>query len=598
MPFRVAIVGDSAMWGQGLLREHTFAYLAAARIAASIGDEVEVIPGRSHTAPLRGEARSGAKIQAVPEISKPTHVPGEPHTVMFRPGDHTAFIATYPTLFHNDAERTNFLSGSDETPATRLYGEVPATFPTVSEAVHHLAGASVAAQLVILNGGINDVDFEGILDPDGPAIADIDAGIEEIFGDRLSDLLRAARNAFASAVIMVCGYFSPLSDQTDGSELKTFFEYYKDIPAWELTVNDAVQTVPVFNDLLNATGWFEDPDAAVERSIGRALAAAAHAHFWTLRTIATLPPEVLGPGIIYAHPAFGPDNAAFSGQRSFVHEGYRPPGQGRHSVGDEMLETRLGNIPRIQLLEDFQAIIDLILIQADHAQIVGLLRSVLTQADLPVPLRATAQQIIDGAHALPGGPLVQELARETKRIQNAIIASFLHPNEFGARRYADRIVAAFDEHQIFSVRSAIPPMAGSGEQAVSVRRVLRARGLDPTRGLRPLAPLAVIQSVAVELRGLRVAVPDGPVALPAVPVALTLGTSLSFEVLVPVGLTSLFRAFDAPDVPFANVTGISLEPGLVSFDEISVFVNGRDFFSAPSDRGRNTGNGVVFDLAI
>lgn len=67
---------------------------------------------------------------------------------------------------------------------------------------------------------------------------------------------------------------------------------------------------------------------------------------------------------------------------------------------------------------------------------------------------------------------------------------------------------------------------------------------------------------------------------------------------MPVGLTSLFRAFDAPDVPFANVTGISLEPGMVGFDEISVFVNGRDFFSAPSDHGRNTSNGVDFDLAI
>jgi hypothetical protein len=54
--------------------------------------------------------------------------------------------------------------------------------------------------------------------------------------------------------------------------------------------------------------------------------------------------------------------------------------------------------------------------------------------------------------------------------------------------------------------------------------------------------------------------PAGPAAaLPTVPAELTLGASLSFEVLVAVGLTGLFRAFDAPAALFASVTGISQE---------------------------------------
>jgi hypothetical protein len=97
---RFAAFGDSLMWGQGLRRADRFSNLTAIALARDDG------VGPAFTI---DNSRSGACIR--------------PHGF-----DRTDFPDTYLSLFVSPAERTAFIAGANESPATDLYGEIPATF--------------------------------------------------------------------------------------------------------------------------------------------------------------------------------------------------------------------------------------------------------------------------------------------------------------------------------------------------------------------------------------------------------------------------------------------------------------------------------------
>ena len=132
MVLKVAVIGDSAMWGQGLKLEHQYAHLAAGRIAADLNEDLEIMPG-SGEEPGRGYPRSGAKIRARVQRDDPVQVlmPGGSFAES-APGDRANFARTFRSLFETDEEMTSFLDGSDERPAARLFGEHPAAFPTTT----------------------------------------------------------------------------------------------------------------------------------------------------------------------------------------------------------------------------------------------------------------------------------------------------------------------------------------------------------------------------------------------------------------------------------------------------------------------------------
>src|SRR5947208_2321295 len=103
---RVAAFGDSMMWGQGLAETDKFKHLVTASI------------GRAHHLPARlvyDRSRSGAQVEE-------------------RAEQRSDFIDTFPYLFHSQAERLAFI-GRDESPAEKLYGEIPATFPIIQSQI-------------------------------------------------------------------------------------------------------------------------------------------------------------------------------------------------------------------------------------------------------------------------------------------------------------------------------------------------------------------------------------------------------------------------------------------------------------------------------
>ena len=156
MTTKVAVFGDSTMWGQGLLPEHQFARLALQRIVGP-NEAIEVLPGLGEE-PGRGFPRSGAKINAKVDDGNDVKIllPGGGLTSS-PPGDRANFARTFRSLFANDAQLRSFLAGaSGEGVAASLFGENPATFPTVTAQVVLAGGPHPDVDFVVVSGGAND----------------------------------------------------------------------------------------------------------------------------------------------------------------------------------------------------------------------------------------------------------------------------------------------------------------------------------------------------------------------------------------------------------------------------------------------------------
>jgi lysophospholipase L1-like esterase len=206
-PLGIAAFGDSLMWGQGLKRNETFAELIASSLGKLHKKRASVVINRS---------RSGAQI--MPRV---------------RARDETdqreQFLDRYPALFSSKPQRARFQSGEDEGPATKLYGEIPASFPTIRwqiKAVDDALGKKI--DVVLLSGGANDINFEDVISPmefPGEFIEQFDGLIRAIAHDDVLDLIQRARSKCPKAIIMVFGYWAPISYSSHKSGISDFFKH-------------------------------------------------------------------------------------------------------------------------------------------------------------------------------------------------------------------------------------------------------------------------------------------------------------------------------------------------------------------------------------
>lgn len=609
MSLRMAVLGDSAMWGQGLLPEHQFAQIAAKRLAGS-GNALDVLPGLGEE-PGRGHPRSGAKL--LPSVGSGPAVAVMLPTgalVQAPPGDRANFAQTFRTLF-SDQQMRDFLAGTNDRPAAGLFGEVPGTFPTVTGQLRAIGEDQKTddVQLVFLNGGINDVEFEEVLNPKGPSLDAVNRAIDRVFGaDSLGKVLAAARTVFPNAVILVPGYFPALSGKSNRDDLKDLFEFMAKKPEWKLVANDLIGQLPLLGDIFDALGITSDVPGLVNTAIYRTVLSAAYAHFRTRATIASLAADVAGPGIVYAHPAFLPEHAVFAGPQSLVHPGYRFPGHGGVSVADEMLETRTRRIPRYGLLGGYhglQAEITLLLLQMDQPQFGAPNTDLLTQhveslvaanPGLPTQILLAAKKDL----AVEGNlrALDSAVNSEVGRIETAVIASFLHPNPAGAQRYADHIVTAYNRHLSFRLTDAVGGMVAQGTP-LSVRAVLAARGINSRQGMRQLAGICFIESVAVQLIGLPPV--SGLLGYLPMEATVTLGTAVQLTMTFPRGASAAsaevtFAVDTGTEIRLAAVTELTVGNG-PEFQEIVLYLNGREFLRRKRSQATVSGQKVQFSLS-
>lgn len=91
-------------------------------------------------------------------------------------------------------------------------GEVPASYPTVMQQVDAVTDPADHVDLILLDGGFNDVGIGTVLDPKGP---DLQPLSKKYFYEDLKTLLDKVTKKFKKAKIIVTGYYQPVSHKSN-----------------------------------------------------------------------------------------------------------------------------------------------------------------------------------------------------------------------------------------------------------------------------------------------------------------------------------------------------------------------------------------------
>jgi hypothetical protein len=262
--FRIAVFGDSVAWGQGLTEPSKFTNLLADRMDRQFGGSIGVYA-------LDRLAHSGAVILPASGV----------------------LDAIPPT-----------------TPVGPI-GEVPASTPSVSAqvaawtATPALAAEAAQIDLVVLDGGANDVTIEAILDP-RPTASDsaLVSATRRACRGVMAGLLNTVRGTFAGASrIIVTGYYPIVSADTD---LDLLFGLVGGLGLLTGVITGGVPGVPVF-------GWGPLGSLLFRQWLVGHLTARSNLFASTANT--ALAETIAGTGdprITLAVPAFGPRNAIFA----------------------------------------------------------------------------------------------------------------------------------------------------------------------------------------------------------------------------------------------------------------------------------------------
>jgi lysophospholipase L1-like esterase len=173
-------------------------------------------------------------------------------------------------------------------PAAACAGEVPTSFPTILAQCE--AAPDTDVDLVILNGGINDIDIRYILNPftEREDLADV---TRRFCGTDMSTLIDRALARFPAATIVVTSYYPVLSHASHVPLINDF------MLTLGLPVAPLTRFLPenlIFDRIVeNAALFYATSTSALRAAVGAANAAA--------------------PGrVLFAAPPFTDDNAALA----------------------------------------------------------------------------------------------------------------------------------------------------------------------------------------------------------------------------------------------------------------------------------------------
>lgn len=156
--FRMLALGDSVQWGQGLQEDQKFHSLVQAAIKARQGN-----------------------------------------------------VGVYKTvLAHSGAT----IGVDDNTSLPAIDGEVPTSYPTIMQQCDAFSAAPETVDLVLVDGGINDVNVRTILNPTTSTAA-IRASTEQLCHVQMKTLLRKITAKFKNSDVVVTGYFPILTEDTN-----------------------------------------------------------------------------------------------------------------------------------------------------------------------------------------------------------------------------------------------------------------------------------------------------------------------------------------------------------------------------------------------
>jgi hypothetical protein len=180
-PFEMLVVGDSLVWGQGLLEEQKTYSLIRNWLKEELFEDKRSVN-------LKVKAHSGS----------------------------TIFLRKKDTLPFEKSKKIDM---------SKVDSEVSVSFPTISSQIEaakieYIADGKSpnAVNLIILSGGIVDITVASILNPFGDNKS-LKKDIAKYCNEDMFRLLENAANDFPNAIFVVVGYFPILSKQTPSSNL-------------------------------------------------------------------------------------------------------------------------------------------------------------------------------------------------------------------------------------------------------------------------------------------------------------------------------------------------------------------------------------------
>jgi lysophospholipase L1-like esterase len=285
-PVLVAL-GDSVMWGQGLLSSQKFVN----KVADIIGNQI------NQPLPVKMYAHSGAKID-VPDSNSASN-------------------------------------------ASSIHGEIPRTHPTINEQLESVQlGSDEFAHIVLLNGGANDLGFKTYINPN-QSVTTLESDLRKKLFPRLRDLLLRTRQRFPNALVIVPGYYPIFSRGSRRELIKEFFFHEKDVGSFEQWVNETFADDPFIKEPLERASGSElvITDFLVNRTIKHITRAHLRGLHWMRRTVSLANMHQRGGGFLFAHPAFKNEHSIF-GNDPHVFGSYR-----LDNLADPMQDERASHCP-------------------------------------------------------------------------------------------------------------------------------------------------------------------------------------------------------------------------------------------------------------
>lgn len=180
-----------------------------------------------------------------------------------------------------------------------LPGEVPTSYPTILQQISAFTGAKDTIDLILLAGGVNDIDVLDILLP--TSTSDLKEKARQHCYEDMKFLLTTVTRKFPQAKVIVCGYFLIVSEDSDLRMLSMLLtgvgaSLSRLVPGgW---IVGGILSVKAKNKMIERTKTFADRSSIEIKKAVRDINATLEG----------------GPRVHFAHPDFGSHNTIFASE--------------------------------------------------------------------------------------------------------------------------------------------------------------------------------------------------------------------------------------------------------------------------------------------
>lgn len=198
-PLEMLAIGDSVMWGQGLKDENKFTFL--------VKKHLEEVDDKKRCVNLFVTAHSGASIENKSD-NREKLIPSKTYNGeinLFNPSIKQQAINAYEWYRNPNKIPEGFI--------TEFSGDYGRRFPEHREFYKGNPTMPENVDLILVNGGINDLDVRSFVNPTFPK-EKFKQAADKYCNERMKELLEKLILMFPNARVIVPGYFPLLSKET------------------------------------------------------------------------------------------------------------------------------------------------------------------------------------------------------------------------------------------------------------------------------------------------------------------------------------------------------------------------------------------------